>query len=362
MSEPLEEAENPARISSRKEAHVRIVVEEDVTFRTKTTGLESFELEVDALPEIDADDVDCSVPFLSHRLRLPLMVTGMTGGYADAVRINGALARACNAFGVAMGLGSQRQALRSTEHHESFMVARREAPDVPLLANMGAVEVAGPDGPGLAERIVDLVHADALAIHLNALQELLQPEGSPSFRGVLAGIESCVRRLPVPVVVKEVGAGISASVARRLLDVGVRHIDIAGAGGTSWAGVELRRAGTPHLEHLWDAGIPTARCVEEVCAMKSDATDFTCIASGGISSGFDVAKVLALGADIAGAARPFLLALETGGEESLHRLFAQWKQQLRASMFIAGAIDVVSLRSVVLRDRTGTVVRPRRGP
>lgn len=359
MSDTRQNGENSGGISSRKESHVRIVVDDNVSFRSKTTGLESFDIEYVALPEIDAVDIDCSTPFLSKTLRWPLLVTGMTGGYPDAVRINAALARACRLHGIAMGLGSQRQALRSSAYHESYSIARAEAPDIPLLANIGAAEIVAPDGAENAQRLVELVRADAIAIHLNALQELLQPEGTPAFRGVLNGIAECVRSLSVPVVVKEVGAGISAAVAKRLLDVGVRYIDVAGAGGTSWAGVELRRANTPHLDELWDAGIPTAQCVQEVCALRSSTADFTCIASGGIASGFDVAKALSLGADLAGAARPFLVALETGGEEALDRCFTEWEQQLRASMFIAGVDRVQKLRSVALRDRQGRVLRAR---
>lgn len=346
-------------IPSRKQDHVRIVVEENAGFKTKTAGWELFEPEYNALPELNADQIDLSTSFLGKDLRMPLMMTGMTGGYGDAVRINAALARACQSAGIAMGLGSQRQALHSSAYHESFTIARKEAPGVPLLANIGAAEIAGADGVDNAQRVVDLVQADAVAIHLNALQELLQPEGSPTFHGVLAGIEKCVQKLSVPVVVKEVGAGISANVAKRLLQAGVRILDVAGAGGTSWAGVELQRSSATHMQELWDAGIPTAKCVREVTALRDSHTSFVCIASGGILSGFDAAKALALGADLAGAARPFIKALEQGGEENLRVCLDQWKEQMRAVMFIAGVKRVDQLRTVALRDRNGAVIRHR---
>jgi len=347
-------------IPSRKQDHVRIVVEENVGFKTKTAGWELFEPEYNALPELNADQIDLSTSFLGKELRMPLMMTGMTGGYGDAVRINAALARACQSAGIAMGLGSQRQALRSSAYHESFTIARKEAPGVPLLANSGAAEIAGADGVDNAQRVVDLVQADAVAIHLNALQELLQPEGSPTFHGVLAGIEKCVQKLSVPVVVKEVGAGISVNVAKRLLQAGVRILDVAGAGGTSWAGVELQRSSARHMQELWDAGIPTAQCVQEVTALRGSHS-FVCIASGGVLSGFDAAKALALGADLAGAARPFIKALEQGGEENLLVCLDEWKAQMRAMMFIAGVKKVQELRTIALRDRRGAVIRHSHG-
>ncbi|MFN4768729.1 MAG: type 2 isopentenyl-diphosphate Delta-isomerase [Candidatus Kapaibacterium sp.] len=349
-------SDRSSSIPSRKQDHVRIVVEENVGFKSKTAGWELFEPEYNALPELNADHIDLSTSFLGKELRMPLMMTGMTGGYGDAVRINAALARACQSAGIAMGLGSQRQALRSSAYHESFTIARKEAPGVPLLANIGAAEIAGADGVDNAQRVVDLVQADAVAIHLNALQELLQPEGSPTFNGVLAGIEKCVQKLSVPVVVKEVGAGISANVAKRLLQAGVRILDVAGAGGTSWAGVELQRSSAMHMHELWDAGIPTAQCVREVTALR-DSHNFFCIASGGVLSGFDAAKALALGADLAGAARPFIKALEQGGEENLMVCLNEWQAQIRATMFIAGVRHVHQLRTIALRDRTGAVLR-----
>jgi len=202
---------------------------------------------------------------------------------------------------------------------------------------------------GNAVRLVNLLRADALAVHLNPLQELLQPEGSPAFAGVLRGIRMLVGALPVPVIVKEVGAGISAGVARRLLDAGVRHIDVAGAGGTSWAGVEiLRRRDRSPAAAFWDWGIPTARAVAAVAALKRRSRTFTLIASGGIQSGLDIARCLALGADMTAAARPLLQALRSGGVRTLRALIDRWHTELRWVMFLTGSRTVPALRRATL--------------
>jgi isopentenyl-diphosphate delta-isomerase len=195
-----------------------------------------------------------------------------------------------------------------------------------------------------ARRLVDIVRADALAVHLNPLQELLQPEGTPAFSGVLAGIERLVRGLPVPVMVKEVGAGLSADVARRLLDAGVRHLDIAGAGGTSWAGVEiLRRRDRARVETFWDWGIPTVRALRAVAALKSAARPFTLIASGGVQSGYDIARCVALGADMTAAARPLLQILRARGPRGLRTLITHWQSEVRSIMFLTGSRTLSAL-------------------
>ncbi len=340
----------PQSLISRKQQHVELCVQEDVRFRHKTTGLERIDLEYCALPEIDASDVQSSTELLGKQLSIPLIISGMTGGYEGAERINAELAEVCEEKGIAMGVGSQRQALLSERFHESYRAVRRFAPSIAVISNIGATElVQGQDWRSL-QRVCALVQANALAVHLNPLQELLQPEGTPKFRGVLKAIARLVRESDIPIIVKEVGAGISAAVAKRLLEAGVRYIDVAGAGGTSWSGVELLRSETKHLDELWDAGIPTAECLDQIRPLKQHS-NLQLIASGGIQSGFEIAKCIALGADIAGSARPLLRTLVSDGQDGLRLLIEQWSDQLRAQMFACGVASISALQTVSWTER-----------
>lgn len=339
---------------SRKRDHVELTLARDVRFRMKSTGLETWEFVNNALPEIDLVDVTTEVPFLGKRLSLPFMVSCMTGGYTDATRINRDLAEICEEAGIAMGVGSQRQALESKEYHRSFSIAREAAPSIPLVGNLGATEVAVLASASPVQRLAELIRADAFAVHLNPLQELLQPEGNTRFRGVLKGIAMLVRDLPVPVMVKEIGAGLSADVIRRLLDVGVQYIDVAGAGGTSWAGVEIIRSKKKNaMDAFWDWGIPTAHAIRDAAALRSRDVSFTLIGSGGITSGMEAAKCLALGADIVASARPILLALHKRGKKGLKALINQWAVDLRGVMFLTGSATVGELRTAPMTTRQG---------
>ncbi|MBU3679692.1 MAG: type 2 isopentenyl-diphosphate Delta-isomerase [Candidatus Kapabacteria bacterium] len=336
-------------IPSRKESHVRHALDGDVSFRTKTNGLDDYEFEYNALPEINLADVSTRTEFLSRPLKLPLMVTGMTGGYPDAVRINTEIATACAECGIAMGVGSMRAALEDPSLTESFACVRPFAKDVPLVANIGAVQAVRWHGAGVLDamirRAVEMIDAAALAVHLNPLQELAQPEGEPEFRGVLSTIEWIVRHSPVPIIVKEVGAGLSRRVIERLRNVGVEYVDVAGAGGTSWSGIEILRHENPApLQHLWDVGIPTAECI----AQSRDLVP-TLIASGGIASGSHVAVSIGLGANIVGAARPLLQAHNDGGIEGILQLVGSWETTLRQWMFLSGSSSITELRSAPLR-------------
>jgi isopentenyl-diphosphate delta-isomerase len=335
--------------TSRKKQHVDITLRKDVGFRQKSTGLERLEFVHNALPELNLADVDPRTVFLGREIALPLMVSCMTGGYPDAQGINRSLAAVCEEVHIAMGVGSQRQALEDTHYHRTFSIVREVAPSIPVVGNIGAAEVATMKDPSAAQRLVDLIRADAFAVHLNPVQELLQPEGNPEFRGVLEGIRLLVRSLPVPVIAKEIGAGLSAGVVRRLLDVGVRYIDVAGAGGTSWAGVEaLRRKDRTAAGLFWDWGIPTARAVQEAAALRRKGHSFTLIASGGVASGLDAAKCIALGADLAASARPLLTAVINGGQRGLRALLESWAFQIRGAMFLTGSARLTDLRSAAL--------------
>jgi isopentenyl-diphosphate delta-isomerase len=345
--------------SSRKEQHVRITLSNDVSFKGKSAGFERFDFVHNALPELDLDEVDTSATFLGKPVGLPLIVSSMTGGYKDAVRINRGLAEVCAERRLAMGVGSQRQAIEDKTHHRSYSVVREVARDIPVFGNIGAAEVAKLRTADPVRRLADLIRADGFAVHLNPLQELLQPEGSPAFRGVLRGIEMLVKNLGIPILVKEIGAGISAEVARRLLAAGVRIIDVAGAGGTSWAGVEiLRRNGIrrkgDHRDFaasFWDWGISTVDALRQVGALKIQQGDLTVIASGGIATGVDVAKAIAFGADLAAAARPMLKAIEKGGTKGLLAEVDAWARELRGAMFLTGSRTLQDLQTkqLVLR-------------
>jgi isopentenyl-diphosphate delta-isomerase len=254
-----------------------------------------------------------------------------------------------------MGVGSQRQALEDDQYHRSFSVVREVASSIPVFGNIGAAEVAKLRDASPILRLVELIRADGFAIHLNPVQELLQPEGNTNFRGVLAGIEMLVKAIPVPLIVKEIGAGISADVAQRLVDIGVTIIDVAGAGGTSWAGIEILRKknidrkrkkeeARLNSQEFWNWGIPTIDALRGVCTLKSKSSWLKVISSGGISNGIDIAKSLAFGADYAAVARPILKTLANGGVKSVLRLIEKWESELKGTMFLTGSRTIAALQ------------------
>lgn len=329
--------------AKRKSSHVDLVLKKKIDY-LKSTGLEKYEFVHDALPEIDFGDIDTSVRFFSHKFSAPIIVSSMTGGYERAGRINSSIAELCREKNIGMGVGSQRQALQNSDYLETFKVVRRIAKNIFVMSNIGAAQVA--DGFALREarRIIDMVEADALAVHLNALQEFIQPEGDRNFRGVLNGISRLVRRVGIPVIVKETGAGIGAAAARRLIEAGVAAIDVSGAGGTSWAAIEaLRRDDERIGRRFWDWGIPTADALVQVNALRS-RKKIKLISSGGIRNGLEVAKSIALGADLCAGAQPFLKALAAGGTEGLIREFDCWVEELKGAMFLTGSRNLSQLR------------------
>ncbi len=333
---------------SRKESHVEMVKTGDVAFRNTTNGFDNLRFVHNALPEIGLADIDISTQFLGKHLDSPILISSMTGGYPNALDINRELAFIAKDYHLAIGIGSARQAMEDKSQHASYKIVRKTYPEGLVFTNVGAVEIARLGEERKTKKlkvIIDLVQADALIVHLNPLQELMQPEGSTDFKGVFAGIEAAVTELGVPLIVKEVGAGISVEVAKKLLNVGVRAIDVAGAGGTSWAGVEIlrhKKKDRDALEPFWDWGIPTADALIEIAKLKETAT-FGLIASGGIRNGIDVAKSLALRADLVGFARPFLLALADGGREKLRETLETVLMQLRYCMLLTGSRDLAAL-------------------
>ena len=332
----------------RKEEGIDVVLEKKVQAREVTTLLECVHLIHDALPESNMEEVDLSTSFLGKRLKAPIIVDSMTGGAPKAETINGVLAQVVEAKGFAMGLGSQRAGLISSKMAGTYAIARKNAPSAFLFANIGGAQLAKGFSVKDAEKLVEMIDADALAVHLNPLQEVVQPEGETVFKGILPAIRKLCHELSVPVIVKEVGAGISREVAIQLEYAGVKAVNVAGVGGTSWAGVEAHRASDRRIQHkadlgllFWDWGIPTAAALVEV----KKAVKIPVIASGGIRNGLEVAKCLSLGADACGMAKP-MLENASRGRASLESFAEGVLEQLRATMFVTGAKSVADLRRV----------------
>ncbi len=327
----------------RKADHIRINLEENVQFPSLTNGFGFYRLIHQALPEVDLAEVDASVTLLGKVLRLPLLISSMTGGTEAAGVINRNLAQGAQACGIAMGLGSQRTGIEQVETAGTFRV-RDVAPDILLFANLGAVQLNYRYTVDQCRRAVEMIEADALILHLNPLQEALQADGDWNWKGLLGKIEAVCRTVGVPVVAKEVGWGISEGTARRLAGAGVAAIDVAGSGGTSWSEVEYHRAPTDELRRLAKAfadwGLPTA---EALLMAQRGAPGLPFIASGGMRNGIEAAKALALGATAVGIASPFLKAAAASAEEVVATI-EQFAAELRTAMFCAGAADVPALR------------------
>jgi isopentenyl-diphosphate delta-isomerase len=342
-----EEAGNGA-IARRKDHHLDLCLEQDVG-SSATTGLGGFRLEYDALPEIDLAEVDLSCTLLGKRMSAPILVGAMTGGTERASAINRTLAKAAARVGVGMALGSQRAMLVKPELTATFVV-RDEAPDLPLLfANVGAVQLNYGMGAADLARAVAAVGADALNLHLNPLQEAIQPEGDTRFAGLRGKMADAIAAMQVPVLVKEVGAGVSAAAAKKLASLPIAGIEVAGVGGTSWAKVESLRApsDSPQAEagrRLAGFGVPTA---DSIGIARAAVGDRVVVASGGIRTGMDVAVALALGADVAAMARP-LLEAAAQSEDAAVRALETLIYELRVICFCTGSRNLAALRSVRL--------------
>lgn len=319
-------------------------------FPRLTNGLEFYRFTHYCLPELDYNEIDLTTSFLGKPLGLPLLISSMTGGTAEAKIINYRLAEVAQNYRLAMGVGSQRVAVENPEVSDTFAI-RAIAPDAILFANLGAVQLNYTYGLEQCLTIVELLEADALILHLNPLQECIQPKGDTNFKGLLAKIEQLCRKLPVPVIAKEVGNGISATMADRLIAVGVQAIDVAGAGGTSWALVESERAENPLQRRLGqtfaDWGLPTAECV---VAIRQQHPTIPLIASGGLRNGLEVAKVLALGADLAGLALPFLQGASQS-PEALDELVRLLKAELSTVLFCTGNSTIAHLKQASVLSR-----------
>jgi isopentenyl-diphosphate delta-isomerase len=332
--------------SRRKADHIQVTLEREVQSGLRT-GLDRLRFEHNALPEINMADIDTRTEFMGRELRIPLLISSMTGGTEAASKINRILAEAAQETGVALGLGSQRAAIEQPDLASSFQV-RDVAPDILLFANLGAVQLNYGLDIDSCRQAVEMIGADALILHLNPLQEALQPEGNVDFSGLLRKIEAVCKDLGSPVIVKEVGSGLNAEVAKLLADAGVAAFDVAGAGGTSWAMVEMHRARNRSEANIAaafiDWGIPT---VEALIQVRQALPDVPLIGSGGLRSGLDVAKCLALGADLAGMALPFLQdAVES--KEAVVQGIEECAAVLRTCMFATGSADCTALKQAKL--------------
>jgi isopentenyl-diphosphate delta-isomerase len=334
-------------IKQRKRDGIEIPLHKNVQAKTMSTLLEYVKLVHNALPEIDYDDIDTSTKFLDHKFSAPIIIDSMTGGTDEATIINGRLGELAEKYGLGMGLGSQRAGLKSEDLAATYSVARKSAPNAFLIANIGGAQLAKGLTIDEARKIVKMIRANALVVHLNPLQELVQPEGEPRYAGVLAKISELAKSMDIPVIVKEVGAGISREVAIKLEMAGVSAINVAGAGGTSWAGVEKLRAEAmkdeikTHIgEMFWDWGIPTAASLIEV----RKAIKLPVIASGGLRNGLEVGKCIALGASMAAMAYPFLRAAATS-HENLFAFADTLMAELKSTMFLVGARNISELAS-----------------
>ncbi len=332
-----------AATQTRKADHLRICLEQDVQFHSNTNGLERYRFTHCCLPELDRNEIDLKTTFLGKQLGAPLLISSMTGGTQEAGIINRRLAEVAQHYKIAMGVGSQRVAVEKPQVASTFAV-RSLAPDTLLFANLGAVQLNYDYGLDQCLRVVDLLEADALILHLNPLQEYIQPKGDTNFRGLLDKIATLCKKLPIPVIAKEVGNGISAAMAQKLITSGVSAIDVAGAGGTSWAKVESERAETALQRRLGmtfaDWGLPTAECITSV---RTVAPTVPLIASGGLRHGLDVAKAIALGADIAGLALPFLQAAAES-EAALHALVEVLIAEITTVLFCTGNANLEQLK------------------
>ena len=330
-------------ISNRKLEHLLICENYDVEFKNKTTGFEDVELIHNVLPEVDKNEIDLSTSAFGKKLDSPLFITAITGGHPASKEINKKLAIAAEENNIALGVGSQRAACEHSELEDTYTVVRENAPDCLLVGNIGAPQL------NLAEKAVEILDADILAIHLNTLQEAIQPEGDLDARGYTNLISQISESVDIPILAKETGCGISAESAKILVDQGVDFIDIEGAGGTSWAAVETYRAEDRYLGELfWDWGIPTAVSTVEV----TNAVNVPVISSGGIRNGLEAAKAIALGADAVGMALPFLK--NSASQEQLNEFIKRFNDTLRLAMFLVGANNIEELKNsnLVIRGET----------
>ncbi len=344
----------------RKIDHIKICLDKKAQAKNATAGFEDVQLIHRALPEIDKSNINLSTTFLGKKFKAPIIVGAMTGGAEEAIKINSSIAEAVEQLGLGMGVGSQRAAIEDPNLEKTYRVAREKAPHAFLIANIGGVQLVHGYGLKEVRKVVEMIDADAVAVHLNALQEALQPEGQTNFKGVLAKIAEVASALDIPVIVKETGAGIPAEDAKAIKNAGVKAIDVGGVGGTSFAAVEYYRSTKQKDVYLgeafWDWGIPTTISLIE----NAQTVKLPLIASGGIRSGTDIAKMLALGASLASLSQPILETAVKGAQETQEKLSCLI-EELRNVMFLVGAekLNDLTKSPVVLTGKTAQWLQAR---
>ncbi len=342
-----------SKTSQRKKEHIELCLTDKVVYE-KSNGFDSYEFEHNAVTEVDYSQINLATKFLGKKISYPFLISCMTGGTSEAEKINEKLAIAAKQLNVPIGIGSQRQALENSELHSTYKVVRKNAGVVPILGNIGAAQVAS--SKNIVEEIkflTDLAQADAMVVHLNPLQELLQLEGEINFNGLLKNLEKVINKVSVPIICKEVGSGISKSAAKKLLEIGVSGIDVAGAGGTSWAAVELLR--NKQVDNYFkEWGLPTSYCVRTVAELKKQYK-FSLIASGGINSGVDVAKALALGADLTASARVLLQEVINNDVDGVCKLIQDWFVSVKKIMYLTGCSNIKQLSKLGLKKKEDLV-------
>jgi len=336
--------------SKRKKEHLELSLKGNVTFKEKTTGFEYYDFIHDAVTEVEINKINFETKFFKKKVNYPFIISCMTGGTNEAENINAHLAIVAEELKIPIGVGSQRQALENKIFRNTYDIIRINAKTVPVLGNLGAAELVKLKSFDSIKILIDLVQADAFVIHCNPLQELLQPEGTPDFKGLLKRLMKLVNEIEIPVIVKEVGCGISSKAAKRLLDIGIKGIDVAGAGGTSWAAIEMlrnkksnRNESSAENEYFWDWGLPTSYCLKENSILKKKHK-FILIGSGGISSAVDAAKAFALGADFVASARTILKKLDANGVNGVKNLVTGWFETIKKIMFLTGSKSLKDLQ------------------
>lgn len=339
---------------NRKAEHINICLDKKAQARKITAGFEDVQFVHQALPEVDKTKIDVSTKVFGYKFSAPLIIGAMTGGTPDAKRINTAIAEAVETLHLGMGVGSQRAAIENPKLSETFSVTRKKAPNAFLIANIGGVQLVHGYGVKEVKNAIEMIDADALAVHLNALHEAIQPEGQTSFKGVLDKICEIAGEIDKPVIVKETGAGIAAETAKKLEEAGVKAIDVGGAGGTSFSAVEYYRSEKGSIEHLlgdafWDWGISSVTSLVET----TQTVRIPVIASGGLRSGIDLAKSLALNACLGSVCQPALEAA-VKGTKITEQLLSRFIEEMRNAMFLVGAkkVDELSKTPVVITGKT----------
>lgn len=340
-----------AKIEQRKKDHVDLTINEETQY-LKSAGFERFEFVHNALPEIDYDEVNTNAKLLERTFSFPLFISSMTGGYDYAETVNSVIAEFCEEHNIPFGVGSQRVMIDNPSMIKTFSIVREKAPKAFICANIGGAQLIGGFSQKNTRLLIDSIDANAIIVHLNPLQELMQPEGDRNFKGVLDGIEQLVTKSNIPIIVKETGAGISAYTAKRLLNVGVSVIDVAGAGGTSWSKVEnSRKKESESLNFFNEWGISTVNCLLDLSNLQWERS-FEVISSGGIRSSSDMVKSLCLGANFCATAQPIIKTVILEGREGLNSLFEAWQHQLKVILTLLGCTNISELSKTHLKDKS----------